>query len=457
MLNTALVFLLPWFGGPTDANTPTPYDSVSQVIMKKGLNETQAYNWLYELCTTIGHRMSGSSGAEKAVAWSKKQMEGIGLDRVWLEPVTVPKWVRGAKEELLVMEPPALKKETLRITAIGGSVAAKGITAEVVEVRSFDELTVLGDKAKGKIIFYNVAWDATQYHPGFAYGSSVTYRGIGAIEGARVGAVGVIVRSMSSAYDDYPHTGAMRAYLDSLPKIPAAAISTMGAEKLSRIIKENSKVKLRFTVDCELQGEVESANVIGEIRGTEKPDEVIVISGHLDSWDKGQGAHDDGSGSMQSIEALRLIKALGLKPKRTIRAVLYMNEEHGLRGAKAYAEKQRNEKHILAMESDGGGFAPRGFGIDADSTFVPLIQKWEPVLRFIDADRVAPGWGGADIGELRKQGVPCLGLRSDPQRYFDYHHSDLDTIDKVNKRELELGAVAMAILAYVFAQEGLSH
>jgi Zn-dependent M28 family amino/carboxypeptidase len=248
----------------------------------------------------------------------------------------------------------------------------------------------------------------------------------------------------------------MRPYDDALPKIPAAAISPVSADKLSRLIREQTGMKCRLTLDCETQGEVESANVIGEIRGTEKPEEVIVVSGHLDSWDKGQGAHDDGAGCMQSIEALRLIKAAGLKPKRTIRAVLFMNEENGLRGAKAYAEKERpGEKHILAIESDAGGFAPRGFGIDADSTVVPRLQRWASVLRLIDADRVAPGWGGADIGELRKKGVPCLGLKPDPQRYFDYHHSDLDTIDKVNPRELELGAIAMAIFSYIFAQEGL--
>jgi hypothetical protein len=435
---------------------PSAYDSAAQAIVREGLTRTKAFDLLHELCTTIGHRLSGSPGAEKAVAWSKRQMESIGLDRVWLEPVTVPKWVRGKTEELVIVEPSSLKKETLRITALGGSVGAKSLTAGIVEVKSFDELSALGDQARGKIVFFNVPWEVTQYHPGFAYGTGVKYRGLGAIEGARVGAVAVIVRSMSSATDDVPHTGAMRSYDDALPKIPAAAISPVSADKLSRLIREQTGMKCRLTLDCETQGEVESANVIGEIRGTEKPEEVIVVSGHLDSWDKGQGAHDDGAGCMQSIEALRLIKAAGLKPKRTIRAVLFMNEENGLRGAKAYAEKERpGEKHILAIESDAGGFAPRGFGIDADSTVVPRLQRWASVLRLIDADRVAPGWGGADIGELRKKGVPCLGLKPDPQRYFDYHHSDLDTIDKVNPRELELGAIAMAIFSYIFAQEGL--
>lgn len=454
MLALALLSWLTVFSSPS--MEPSAYDSAVQAIVREGLTETNAFDLLHELCTTIGHRLSGSPGAEKAVAWSKKQMESIGLDRVWLEPVMVPKWVRGKTEELVIVEPSSLKKETLRITALGGSVGAKSLTAGIVEVQSFDELAALGDQARGKIVFFNVPWDVTQYHPGFAYGTGVKYRGLGAIEGARAGAVGVIVRSMSSAYDDFPHTGAMRPYNDSLPKIPAAAISPVSADKLSRLIREQAGLKMRLTLDCETQGEVESYNVIGEIRGSEKPDEVIVVSGHLDSWDKGQGAHDDGAGCMQSIEALRLIKAAGLKPKRTIRAVLFMNEENGLRGAKAYAEKERpGEKHILAFESDAGGFAPRGFGIDADSSVVPRLQRWAPVLRLIDADRVAPGWGGADIGELRKKGVPCLSLKPDPQRYFDYHHSDLDTIDKVNPRELELGAIAMAIFSYIFAQEGL--
>lgn len=442
-----------FFSAPSDS---ADYDAVARQIMEAGLRKPVSYELLHELCTTIGSRLSGSEGAARSVEWSRKKMESLGFDSVWLEPVRVPKWVRGNTERLQIVEPSGARKQSLAITALGGSVGAKGITAEVVEVRTFEELAALGNSAKGKIVFFNVQWNAENYHPGFAYGSAVRYRGLGAIEGARVGAVAVIVRSMSSAYDDVPHTGAMRAYVDSLPKIPAAAISPVSGDKLSKALKEFPKLKLRLTLDCEDQGEVESANVIGEIRGSDKPEEVIVVSGHLDSWDKGQGAHDDGAGCMQSIEALRLIQTLGLRPKRTIRAVLYMNEENGLRGARAYAEKERaGEKHILAMESDAGGFAPRGFGIDADSVYAPLLQRWAPVLRLIDADRVAPGWGGADIGELRKRGVPCLGLRPDPQRYFDYHHSDLDTIDKVNPRELELGAIAMAIFAYVFAQEGL--
>jgi carboxypeptidase Q len=261
---------------------------------------------------------------------------------------------------------------------------------------------------------------------------------------------------MSLAIDNVPHTGAMH-YVDGVAKIPSAAVSTAGADKLSALLKSGKKVRLRLTLSCKTLPDIESANVIGEIRGSERPNEVIVIGGHLDSWDKGQGAHDDGAGVVQSLETLRLMRELGLKPKRTIRCVLFMNEENGLRGGKAYAEQKRSsdERHIAAIESDAGGFAPLGFGVSTDSATFEKIKNFSGALQEIGADRIRKGGGGADISPLASAGVPQIGLLPENQRYFDYHHSDNDTIDKVNPRELELGAIAMAILSYEIAQDGL--
>jgi hypothetical protein len=297
--------------------------------------------------------------------------------------------------------------------------------------------------------------DRTKFFPGEAYGGAVNQRSKGAIEAGKMGAAAVIVRSMTTRLDDVPHTGAMN-YVDSIPKIPAAAISTAGAEALSEILKKEPFVKVRIKLDCEILPDVESANVVGELRGSVFPNEIVVIGGHLDSWDKGHGAHDDGAGVVQCLEAIRLLKAQGLRPKRTIRVVLFMNEENGLRGGKAYAKMERpNEKHIVAIETDAGGFSPRAFTVDADSLVIPRIAQWAYALAPLEADKIVKGHGGADISELKKQGVPTIGLRPDWHRYFDYHHSDLDTFDKVNERELEAGAIAMAVMSYVLAEEGI--
>jgi Zn-dependent M28 family amino/carboxypeptidase len=349
-------------------------------------------------------------------------------------------------------------KTPLAVCALGGSIATpkKGIIAEVIEVQSLDEVKDLGDRAKGKIIFYNRPMDPTKVMTFEAYGGAVDQRGQGAVEAAKVGAVAALVRSMTLALDDVPHTGAMR-YLDSGPKIPAAAVSTVGANVLSQLLKSGKKIRVQLTLNCETLPEVESANVVGEILGSEKPNEVIVIGGHLDSWDKGEGAHDDGAGSVQSMEALRLLKELGLKPKRTIRCVLFMNEENGLRGGKAYAATKHSpdEKHIAAIETDAGGFAPLGFGITADSAAFEKFKSFSGALEGIGADRIRKGGGGADISALGAAGVPLIGLMVESQRYFDYHHSNNDTIDKVNPRELELGAIALAIFSYEISEEGL--
>ena len=446
----------PAFGQTPDTTKGKPYEGVARDIMSRGLLSCKAYDFLKELTTSVGARLSGSPQAEKAVHWGEKTMKDLEFDNVRLEPVTVTHWVRGPVENASIILSDG-RGIPIMICALGGSIATPldGVTAEVVEVKSFDELKKLGADAKGKIVFFNRPFDRTKFSTFEAYGGAVDQRGAGAIEAAKAGGVAALVRSMTTRLDDDPHTGAMH-YADTIPKVPVAAISTIGANLLDSLLRKEDRIKVRLKLSCEKLPDVESANVVGELKGSEKPEEVIVIGGHLDSWDKGQGAHDDGAGICQSIEVLRLLKDLGLTPKRTIRAVLFMNEENGLAGGKAYAAKDRpGEKHIAAIETDAGGFSPRGFGVAADSTIVEKIARWSYLLKPIDADRIQKGGGGADISELGKKGVPQIGLRPDVQRYFDYHHSDSDTIDKVNERELELGAIALAILAYVLAQEGL--
>lgn len=440
----------------TAAGQTLSYDSLAIRLFQVSLGSGKSFEALTELTTTIGHRLSGSPQAEKAVQWTKKKMEEFGLENVRLEPVTVPRWVRGDVEEGAIILPDG-KRIPVRITALGGSIAtpSKGITAEVIEVHSLAEARELGEKGKGKIIFFNRPFDRTKINTFEGYGGAVDQRGGGAIEAARVGGVMALVRSMTPRVDDFPHTGGM-GYNDTVPKIPGAAISTIGANKLSALLKQNPRLKVYLKISSETLPDVESANVVGELRGAEFPDEVVVIGGHLDSWDKGQGAHDDGAGVVQSIEAVRLLKALGLRPKRTIRVVAFMNEENGGRGGQAYAAKHRpGERHIAAIESDRGGFMPRGFTAATDSVRFRKIARWAPLLRPIMADRILPGGGGADISWLIPQGVPQIALLPETQRYFNYHHTEDDIIERVEERELELGAACMAILSYVLAQEGL--
>lgn len=451
-LITLFLISVSWTLG--QAPTPSNYDSLAQLIVREALGSNHSYTLLNDLVTKVGHRLSGSPGNAKAVAWARNTMERLGFENVRLEPVMVPKWVRGNVEEAFILHPDG-KREKVKIAALGGSIATpnKGITAGVVEVKSFEELRSLGAAAKGKIVFFNGPMDRTLMHPFAAYGGAVNQRGRGAVEAALAGGIGAIVRSMTTRLDDVPHTGGM-GYVDTVVKVPTAAVSTVGAERLSALLKEGKNIRLQFKLSAQSHPDVESANVLGELRGTEKPEEVVVIGGHLDSWDKGQGAHDDGAGCVHAIEALRILKSLGVQPKRTIRAVMFANEENGLRGGTAYAAQERpSEKHIAAIESDAGGFAPRAFGVSEPA--YEKILAWAPVLRFVGIDRVQRGGGGADIGPLMRKGVPGLGLVPEGHRYFDYHHSDSDTIDKVNERELALGSAAMALMAWLIAQEGL--
>lgn len=425
-------------------------------LKNKGLQDPMAYELLKDLTSNIGHRLSGSNNFEEAVRWGKEELIKAGADSVWLEPVTIPHWVRGAETASAVIG--RNKNVELAICALGGSIGTpkNGIQATIIEVQSLDEVKQLGERGKGKIIFYNRSFDKTKVNTFEAYGGAVDQRSRGAIEAAKVGAVAVLVRSMTNTIDKVPHTGMMN-YNDTVPKIPAAAVSTEDADLLSEKLKNGQKVSIHLQLGCKTLPDVQSYNVIGEIRGTERPEEIILVGGHLDSWDKGTGAHDDGSGVAHSIEVIRLLKSLPERPKRTIRVVLFANEENGLKGGKAYAARaqNKNEKHIAAIESDAGGFLPHGFGVTTDSIKYEKIKAYSSILEIIGADRISKGGGGADISTLEKYGTALIGLSPDSQRYFDYHHSDHDTIDKVHPRELELGAIAIAILSWVIAQDGL--
>ena len=420
------------------------------------LTKGKSYEMLDHLSNKIGGRLSGSPQAAQAVEWGKHLMEFLAFDKVWLQEVMGPHWIRGEKEEAKIIS--GKNKTEVRICALGNSIGTgpKGITAQVIEVKNFGDLEKLGRKnIEGKIVFFNRAMDPVHISTGAAYGGAVDQRGSGAVEAAKYGAVGVVVRSMTLSMDNHPHTGAMR-YLDSITKIPACAISTIGATELSDAIKLDASTKFYFRQTCEMLPDVPSFNVIGEIKGSAYPDEIIVVGGHLDSWDLGDGAHDDGTGIVQSIEALRLFKALGIRPKRTIRAVLFMNEENGVRGANKYAElaEKNNEKHIAAIESDGGGFTPRAFGVEGN-TAVEKMQPWVHLLKPYGIHEISKGWGGTDISPLKKQGTVLIGYQCDSQRYFDYHHTEIDTFDKVNKRELELGTANIAALIWLISEYGL--
>ena len=408
----------------------------------------KSYEWLRQLTSQVGPRLSGSTGAQKAVEWGKKIMEAEGFDRVFLQEVMVPHWVRGEKEKAWMLN--GKEKIDVPIAALGGSVAtpAEGITAGVVEVKNFQELRALGrGKVAGKIVFFNRPMDPTKLNTFEAYAGAVDQRGGGATEASKLGAVGAIVRSMNPGFDDFPHTGSMR-YGAGVPLIPAAAISTNGAERLSALLGQNPAVQFYFKQSCETLDDVLSYNVVGEIKGSGKPDQIIVVGGHLDSWDLAQGAHDDGAGCVQSIEVLRTLKALGIRPRHTLRAVLFMNEENGTRGGIKYADlaKQNGEKHVYAIESDNGGFTPRGFGIVGNDEQVAALQRFKPLLAPYGLHEIGRGSGGADIGPLAPLGTVLIGFKPDSQRYFDYHHAASDRFEAVSERELKLGAASMAAL-----------
>jgi hypothetical protein len=442
-------------------NTTAQTDAeVIKNLYKTSLTNGNSYQWLDHLSNQIGGRLSGSLNAEKAVEYTKEELEKLGLDKVWLQPVMVPKWVRGAPEFAFI-ESAFGATTNVNICALGGSIATPfgGIKAHVVEVKSMDELEALGkENIEGKIVFFNKPMQADLIQTFEAYGGCVNQRYSGAMEAAKYGAVGVLVRSLSLRQDNFPHTGSMTyGNLPLSKRIPSAAISTNDANTLSSMLALNKDIKFYFSQTCKQLNDVQSYNVIGEIKGSQFPNEYIVVGGHLDSWDLGDGAHDDGAGVVQSMEVLRLFKETGIKPKRSIRVVLFMNEENGLRGATKYAEvaKQKGETHIFSLESDAGGFTPRGFSFDCNDANFNQVLGWKELFNPYLIHYFEKGGSGADVGPLKTDTNVLAGLRPDSQRYFDYHHAANDTFDAVNKRELELGAATMASLVYLFDTYGL--
>ena len=426
--------------------------SAIKKIFNSVLKEGKSYEWLRDLTQNIGGRLSGSPEAAEAVVWGEKLMNQIGLDSVWLQPVMVPHWVRGEKESASYTSNGIQKK--VPICALGFSIPTpeKGISASVIEVQTLEEAVALGNKMTGKIVFFNRPFDDTLLNTFSAYGGCVDQRVQGAAICGKFGAKGVIVRSMTNSIDDFPHTGTM-TYND-LPRaqyIPAAAISSKAANALSTDLKKNPDLKFYFKQSCQTLPDTPSYNVVGEITGTETPENIFVVGGHLDSWDLGEGAHDDGTGIVQSLEVAYLFKKNKIRPKNTIRIVFFMNEENGTRGAKKYAAlaKTNNENHIGGIESDAGGHTPRGFSIQANTANTKLLQSWKKLLGPYGLHDLDAGGSGADIAPLQGENVTLVGYRPDSQRYFDYHHTSRDTFDKVNKRELALGSASIASLVYL--------
>jgi carboxypeptidase Q len=428
-------------------------------LFDSSLVQGQSWPMLEHLCKRIGHRLSGSKGAHEAVLYTRTQMIRYGFDSVWLQPVMVPVWVRGDKEKayLLVSKrtPGGIVQQQqipIEILALGGSVATPpgGVKAEVIEVGSLEELRNMEvAQVRGKVVFINQPFDPRPISTFESYGGCVGNRFHGAREAAEKGAVAVVVRSMTHAIHPYPHTGAM-SYGDANRRIPAAAISTTHAEQLSKLLRDRQAVQLFMQMFCETRPDTLSYNVVGQFHGWYSRDSIIAVGGHLDSWDVGEGAHDDGVGCIHSIEALRLLKANGYKPKYSLRAIMFMNEENGVRGATEYARLAalNGEYYIAALESDRGGFSPRAFSVDADSVRIAALQKVIPLLAAYGIHEIYAGGSGVDVARLKEHADLLIGFVPDSQRYFDYHHAATDVLEAVNRRELELGSAAIAALVY---------
>jgi len=436
---------------------------LSDEIMVNG----KAYDNLRQLCKQIGNRLSGSPQMYKAEAWGVQTLEKSGADKVWKQQCKVPHWVRGGKDQLWTpvfvsannpkMLDGRLENKYLDVLAIGNSEGTgnKVLTGEVVLVNSFDELENKKEQVKDKIVFFNYHFNETFVRTFAAYRDAVKYRASGASSAAKYGAKAVIVRSMSHATDNFPHTGGMR-YDTAYSKIPAMAIGLGDADWLAERTTKG-KIQVSMKSNAHFLHDTLDHNIIGELKGSVYPDQYITIGGHLQSWDVGEGAHDDGAGIVQTIDVMRALKALGYQPRYTIRFVLFANEENGLRGGTKYFEeaKAKNEKHLFALESDAGGFTPRGIGIDASDEVMAKIKSWAPLLKPYGCDNLEKGGGGADIGQLKNVGAVLSSLSPDSQRYFDIHHARSDVFEAVNKRELHLGAVNMAALIYLVDKYGL--
>jgi carboxypeptidase Q len=418
------------------------YRDAATRIIARAVRDSAAWNRIALLTETFGPRFSGSESLERAIDWTMAEMKKDGLDNVRGEPVMVPRWVRGAESAELVSP----RRQVLPMLGLGGSIAtpAQGITADVMVVASYDDLRARASEARGKIVLFNV--------PFTTYGQTVAYRSGGAVAAARVGAVASLVRSIAPWSMRTPHTGGM-AYNDSVPKIPHAAITLEDADMIARMVQRGERVTVKLTMSARMMPDAQSRNVVAELRGTAAPDEVVVMGGHIDSWDVGRGAMDDAGGVVVAWEAIRLLKELGLRPRRTIRVVGWTNEENGLRGANAYRDAHRAalDKHVAAIESDAGVFKPSGFGFTGTDSAFALVRQIGTLLAGIGAGEINRGGGGADIGPIMALGVPGLGLTVDGTRYFWYHHTEADTVDKLDQHEVALCVATMAVMAYVLA------
>ncbi len=419
-------------------------------IFDSALTQSRCYEDLRYLCKSIGPRLSGSPGAAQAVDFMETVMKRERFDTVFRQETMVPHWVRGSVCTVKELE----SGRNIKACALGGSEGGQA-EAEVLEVQRLEQLDSLGEKAiKGKIVYFSRPMEPRHIHTFEAYGGCVDQRWAGPAKASKYGALATLVRSMNLREDGFPHTGSM-TYDSLYPKIPALAISTEDATWLSRQMANRKKVVIRIEDNSRTLPDTLSHNVVGELRGTEKANEFIVVGGHLDAWDNGEGAHDDGAGCVHSIEALRILKNLGYTPRRSLRAVMFMNEENGLRGGKRYAflADSLQEKHVYAIESDRGGFTPRGFYVDHNNPEeVGKVKRFKPLLEPYGLHDFKKGGGGADINPLKPQGTICIGFVPDSQRYFDHHHAEYDTFEHINKRELELGAASIAALIYLLDQ-----
>ena len=430
---------------PATAQQESPaeqYRAVADRIIDAALADSAAYERLARLVDRFGHRFSGSESLERALDWILDEMRRDGLENVRAEEVMVPRWVRGA-ESAEMLEP---RVKALPMLSLGNSVGTppEGITGEVLVVGSFEELEARRHEAAGKIVLFNV--------PFTTYGQTVRYRLFGAVAAARVGAVASMIRSVTPQSLSTPHTGAM-IYNDTVPRIPHVALTVEDAQLLQRLADRGEQIVVRLMLSARQEEDVPSRNVMAELVGSERPEEIVVMGGHIDSWDVGQGAMDDGGGCVVAWEAVNLLRRLGLRPRRTVRVVMWTNEENGLRGGPAYRDAHRHEldRHVLAIESDGGVFRPRGFGFTGSDEAFAIVQQIGQLLERIEAGTVTRGGGGADIGPIMREGVPGMGLRVDGERYFWYHHTEADTLDKLDPREMALCVAAMAVMAYVAA------
>jgi hypothetical protein len=426
-------------------------------LYTEALAKNPAYDNLSELVAKYPGRLSGSKNLEGAVLWCTAALEKAGADRTELQPVMVPHWERGPKESVLLVGTGASQRTVLSAVALGGSVPtpAGGVTAPVVELHSLAELKTTD--VKGKIVFFNRPMNPAYVNPGQAYGEAGDQRNQGPGEAGKYGAVGALTRSLTHAHDDVPHTG-NTTYLPDVPRIPAAALSTVSADKLSAALKADATRQVSMQINSQWFDDAPSHNVIGEIRGSEHPEQIILVGGHLDSWDIAPGAHDDGAGIVQSIEVIRLLKAVGYAPKHTIRCVCFVSEENSGNGGTEYARVvgEKKEVHLLALESDNGGFQSHGFQLgNTAGNAAARAARWAPLFAPYNMTNFRDGRGGSDVGPLMAKGYVVGELLPESQRYFDIHHTVEDSIDKVNPRELSLGAAAMASLVYLVDQHGL--